>query len=200
MKRSLISILAFTLQAQGFLRGPQFCLPYDNVTEADACDPNTNGIKNTVWFNSRKNVTAFPTAKATTTSDDLGIMEGDYTVTSGKPFKTLKHEVTISNFKTANVGAGVGPFKVECSLFVKGNKDVATGFAAQAAYDELVAVIQLTDGTRWPIGNADFPAKVTAMFDSKAVGATDPRGWEFKIESYQIYPERLEAASEIPLV
>lgn len=176
------------------------CLPYDNVEEADGCDPNTNGLKHTVWFNSRKNITAYPTPKAATTSDDLGIMEDDYTVTSGKPFKTLKHDVEISNLKYEGAAPGVGPFKVTGSLFIRGNKDVATGFAAQALYDPMVLVLQLGDGTRWPVGNADYPAKLKPMFDSKSVGSTDPRGWEIQFESYSTYPERLEAASIVPLV
>lgn len=176
------------------------CLPYDAVEEADACDPNVNGLKNTIWFNSRKNITAYPTPKTATTSDDLGIMEDDYTVASGKPFKTLKHDVEISNFKSESSAPGVGPFKVSATIFIKGNKDVATGFAAQAAYDQMVFVLQLADGTRWPIGNADYPARVKMMFDSKSVGSTDPRGWELQIESFSTYPERLEAASIVPLV
>ena len=200
MKRSYLSILAFTMHAQGFLRGPQFCLPYDAVTQADACDPNLNGLMSTVWFNSRKNITAYPTAKATTTSDDLGIMEDDYTVASGKPFKTLQHDHEISDLKHEGTAAGLGPFKVTAKLFVRGSKDVITGFAAQAQYDEMVFVAQLSDGTRWPIGNAQFPARVKAMFDSKAVGATDPRGWEFEITSMSVYPERLDPTSVVPLV
>lgn len=200
MKRSHLSILAFTMQAQGFLRSPQFCLPYDSVTQADACDPNLNGLRSTVWFNSRKNITAYPTAKTATTSDDLGIMENDYTVASGKPFKTLQHDHEVSDLKFEGVAPGVGPFKVTAKLFVRGSKDVIAGFAAQVQYDEIVAVLQLSDGVRYPLGNADFPCRVKAMFDSKAVGATDPRGWEFELTSMSVYPERLTALSAVPLV
>lgn len=197
MKNSLFSIIAFGLMSR--MRMPNFCLPYDAVTQADACDTNLNGLKATAWFNSRKNITAYPTLKAATTSDDLGVLENDYTVASGKPFKTFALDHEVSDIKLEGAAPGVGPFKVTCKLFVRGNKDVIAGFAAQAQYDELVFVVQDSSGVRWPIGNADYPCRVKAMFDSKVVNATDPRGWEFELTSNSVYPERLESASVVPL-
>lgn len=182
------------------LRGPQMCLPYDPVTQADACDPNTNGLKATgVLFNSRKNVTAYPSQPTATTSNDLGALTGNYTVASGKPFVALEHDCEVSDIKLEGTAPGVGPFKVTCKLFIRGSKDVIDGFASQALYDEMVFVVPQSDGRRRPIGNADYPARVKPMFDSKSVGSTDPRGWEFEITSYSTYSERLDAASTVPI-
>ena len=198
MKRN-IQALAAAIYVLRNSRGPQFCLPYDNVTAADACDTNLNGVKQQVLLNSRKNITAYPTQKTSTTSDDLGVMEDDYTVAVGKPFTKLEADCELSDLKYESLGNGVGPFKVTAKLFVRGSKDVINGFAAQAIYDELVMVVTMSDGQRVTLGNADWPARVKAMFDSKAVGASDPRGWEFEITSYCKYPERLDAASVVPL-
>jgi hypothetical protein len=201
MKKSALSILAIAAPGVGFLRGPQFCLPYDAVTQADACDVNTNGIKASgILFNSRKNITAYPAQATPTTSDDLGVLAGDYTVTSGKPFVALAHDHEVSDIKLEGTAPGVGPFKVTAKLFVRGSKAVIDGFASQAQYDEMVFVIPQADGVRRVVGNADYPAKVKAMFDSKTVGATDPRGWEFEISSYSTYSERLSTASAVPIV
>ena len=176
------------------------CLPYDPVTQADACDPNANGLKATgVLFNSRKNVTAYPTQPTATTSDDLGALTGNYTVAVGKPFVALEHDCEVSDIKLEGTAPGVGPFKVTCKLFIRGSKDVIDGFAGQALYDEMVFVVPQSDGRRRPIGNADYPARVKPMFDSKSVGSSDPRGWEFEITSYSTYSERIAAASTVPI-
>lgn len=198
MKRSLISVQALLLLSR--LRGPQFCLPYDAVTQADACDVNVNGLKTTAWINSRKNITAYPAGPGSPTgSDDLGILTGDYTVASGKPFVPIGLDHEVSDIKLEGVAPGVGPFKVTGKLFLRGSKAVIDGFASQVLYDDVVLVVAQSDGTRRPIGNADFACRVKPMFDSKVVGATDPRGWEFEFTSYSVYSERLGPLVEVPL-
>lgn len=198
MKRSLISVLALMQMSQR--RGPQFCLPYDAVTQADACDTNLNGLKATAWINSRKNITAYPQPNASpTTSDDLGVLTGDYTVASGKPFVAIGLDHEVSDIKLEGTAPGVGPFKVSGKLFVRGSKAVIDGFASQVLYDEVVLVVAQSDGTRRPVGNADYPCRIKPMFDSKVVGATDPRGWEFEFTSYSVYSERLGPLVTLPL-
>lgn len=198
MKKSLLSVLAVTMMSR--MRGPQFCLPYDEVTQADACDPNLNGLKATAWINSRKNITAYPANPASpASSDEIGIQTGDYTVAVGKPFVPIAFDHEVSDIKLEGAAPGVGPFKVTGKLFVRGSKAAIDGFASQVLYDDVVLVVQQPDGTRRPIGNADFPCRVKPMFDSKTIGATDPRGWEFEFTSNSVYSERLGPLVTVPL-
>lgn len=172
---------------------------YDAVVAPSHQNPNANGLKPAVLLNSRENVTGYPAQSAITTSNDKGQLTGDYTVASGKPFTKLVLDHETSNVMHEGPGAGFGPFKTTCKMFVRGETKDIMGFAAQAQYDELVVIVTESDGTRKPIGNVDFPARITAKFDSKSTTASDPRGWEFEISSYSLYPEVLDAASVVPL-
>lgn len=172
---------------------------YDAVPASSPQNPNVNGLAPAVLLNSRENVTAYPANKTIATSNDLGIMTGDYTVTASKPFTALKLDHEVSNLKRENMGAGFGPVKTTVDLFVRGTTDEILGFMNQCIYDELVVVVKMADGKRVPLGNTDFPARIKAEFDSKTVSASDPRGYKFTIESYSKYGEELEAASVVPI-
>lgn len=202
MKKNLIlGHVAAMMFAMPSSRRPQLCLGYDKVEAAGACDVNIGGLKSTALFNSRKNITAYPTQITAATSKDLGVLEGAYTcTTTNDEFQAIMLDHEVSDIKLEGAAPGVGPFKVTAKLFVRGDKDEVEGFAAQAQYDEMVFVVTQSDGKRKPIGNADYPARVKAMFDSKTVSATDPRGWEFEITSYSVYPERLEDTVTIPVL
>ena len=173
--------------------------PYAAVKAPSHQNPNENGLKPSVLINSRENVTAYPAQKTISSASDLGINTGDYTVTSGKPFTPVALDHETSNVMHEGPGGGFGPFKTTCKMFVRGSKADVDGFANQVQYDELVVVVTQADGTRKPIGNSDFPARINAKYDSKAVSASDPRGWEFEIVSFSKYAEVLDSASTIPL-
>ncbi len=202
MKKNLIlSHVAIMMATMPGARRPQLCLNYDIVESAGACDVNIGGLKSTALFNSRKNITAYPTPKTAVSSKDLGILEGAYTcVSTPLEFQSLSLDHELSDIKYVGAAPGIGPFKATCKLFVRGDKDEVEGFAAQAQYDEMVFIITQSDGKRKPVGNADYPARVKAMFDSKTVEATDPRGWEFEITSYCIHPERLDSTVVVPII
>lgn len=199
MKKSILSHVALMMAFAPGSRRPQLCLPYDAVTGADACDPNVGGLQSRILFNSRKNITAYPANVTKTTSDDLGVLTGNYSCTSGAEFQTLDLDHEVSDVKLEGAAPGVGPFKVTAKLFVRGTKNVIDGFAGQAQYDDMCFILPQSDGVRRPVGNASYPARVKAMFDSKTTTATDPRGWEFEIVSYSVYSERLETASTVPV-
>jgi hypothetical protein len=200
MKSSIYAILAFTMRAQGFLRGPQFVITFGNLTESNCEDPNINGIKPKAYWNLRRNITAFPVQKTIATMADLGILEDDYIITATKPFYAIILDHEASDVKVEDPGAGYGPKKVTASIFIKGSKaDIDGWISAMSLEPDLVFVLEQSDGVRRPIGNADFPARLSAKFDSKSVGSTDSRGWEVEVSSYSIYSERLAADVAVPL-
>ncbi len=173
--------------------------PYAAVKAPSHQAPNVNGLKPSVLINSRENVLTYPVPKTIASASDLGIMTGDYTITTGKPFTPVALDHEVSNVMHEGPGGAFGPFKTSCKMFVRGSKADVDGFANQVQYDEIVAVIPQADGSRKPIGNADFPARVVAKYDSKSVSASDPRGWEFEIVSFSKYAEVLDSASVVPL-
>ena len=201
MKNILIlNHVALMVASMPSSRRPQLCLDYDAVDGSGACETNVNGLKEGILFNSRKNITAYPTAIAATSSKDLGILDGAYSCTSGSEFQTLNIDHEVSDVKLEGTAPGVGPFKVTANLFVRGSKEEVEGFAAQAQYDKMVFILPQSDGVRRVIGNADYPARVKAMFDTKNTESTDPRGWQFEISSKSVYPERLKSTATVPTI
>lgn len=174
--------------------------PLDYDAPGGPCVENMNGLKQSALFNSRCNITDYPTQATMTTSKNKGQLTGSYTCTADKEFQVLILDHEVSDVKIEGQGAGFGPFKVSAKLFVRGTRDEIEGFCAQAQYDEMVFILPQTDGVRRPIGNEDFPARCMAKFDSKTVSATDPRGLEFEITSYSKYPERLLDAVTVPVI
>lgn len=200
MKKNILSHAAMMMAFAPGYRRPQLCLDYDPVTSAQACDPNVGGLQSGILFNTRSRITAYPAQITKVTAKDLGVLDGAYTTALGEEFQSLQLDHEVSDVKIEGNSAGMGPFKVTAKIFVRGSKDEVEGFAAQAQYDEMVFVLPQSDGVRRVVGNAQFPARVKGMFDSKTVTATDPRGWEFEVTSYSIYPERLKSTATVPVL